>query len=163
MSGITAGALTLIGAITILNLVLTLAVIRRVRDIAAGPVEATAPGILPAAGFAVGPLPQAGDLTRGRRTIIMLTPSCPPCQKLLGELETGDDEYARDGLVCVVGEPDELAPIAARLPGYRTVAIGEDVAQSVFGVTGFPAVLSLDGGVVTRVGHELPARVRVRR
>ncbi|GAA0572426.1 hypothetical protein GCM10010172_66220 [Paractinoplanes ferrugineus] len=163
MSGITAGALTLIGAITILNLVLILAVIRRLRDLSAGPVEATAPDILPAVGFAVGSLPQAGGLARGRRTVIMITPTCPPCQKLLGVLESGADDYARDGLVCVVGEPAELAPVAARLPGYRTISVREDVAESVFGVTGFPAVLVLDDGVVTRVGHELPARVRVRR
>jgi len=161
MSSITAGALTLIGAIAIGNLVLTLAVIRRLRGLSAGPVEATAPGVLPTVGFTVGPLPQAGDLARGRRTVIMITSTCPPCQKLLGVLESGGDSYARDGLVCVVGEPDELAPIAARLPGYRAISVGEDLAESALGVTGFPAVLSLQDGIVTRVGHELPARVRV--
>jgi hypothetical protein len=95
MSGITAGALTLIGAIAILNLVLTLAVIRRLRGLSTAPSghddETTASDVLPPAGFTVGPLPQADDLADGRRTIIMITPSCPPCQTMLGALESGGD------------------------------------------------------------------------
>jgi hypothetical protein len=62
-------------------------------------------------------------------------------------------------LVCVVGEPDELAPIAARLPGYRTISVADEQAESVFRVKGFPAVILLEDGVVTRSGHELPVRV----
>jgi len=162
MSGITAAALTLIGAIALLNLVLTLAVIRRLRSQSAGhtgPADASIETeVLPAKGFAVGKLAQA-DLATGRHTVIMITPSCPPCRTMLGVLASNADSYAKDALVCVVGTAEELGPIAERLPGYQTIAVSEQLAESMFRVRGFPAVLSIEDGVVTRADHELAVRV----
>jgi thiol-disulfide isomerase/thioredoxin len=161
MSGITAGVLTLIGAIAILNLVLTLAVIRRLRTLSAGHTghdDATEVEVLPAPGFAVGKLAQA-ELATGRHTIIMITPSCPPCKTLLTELESDVDGYAQDALVCVIGMPEDLESLSERLTGYRTISLSEERAESVFRVKGFPAVLSVEDGVVTRAGHELPVKV----
>jgi len=162
MSGITASALTLIGAIAILNLVLTLAMIRRLRTLPAGHTghddTAIEVEVLPAPGLAVGKFPQA-DLTAGRHTVIMITPSCPPCKTLLGELEADLHSYAPDALVCVIGMPEDLEALSERLAGYRTISLSEERAESVFRVKGFPAVLSIDNGVVTRAGHELPVKV----
>jgi len=162
MSDIAAGALTLIGAIAILNLVLTLAVIRRLRSLSTGhgghEDTGTETPVLPAKGFAVGGLAGA-DLATGRHTVIMITPSCPPCQTMLGVLESDQDGYARDSLVCVVGRPEDLAPVSRRLPGYRTISVSEELAESAFRVRGFPAVLSLENGVVIRADHELAVRV----
>jgi hypothetical protein len=161
LSDITAGALTLVGAIAILNLVLTLAVIRRLRGLGGhdGHDDATAATeVLPAPGFTVGRLPQA-DLATGRHTVILITPSCPPCKTLLATLESDVAGHAGDALVCVVGTPEDLEPIAGRLIGYHTVAVSEVQAESVFQVRGFPAVLSVENGVVTRAGHELGVRV----
>jgi len=164
MSGITAGALTLIGAIAILNLVLTLAMIRRLRTLSTGHAghghddDAMQVEVLPAPGFAVVKFPQA-DLTTGRHTVIMITPSCPPCKTLLAELESDVESYAPDALVCVIGMPEDLESLSGRLTGYRTISLSEGRAESVFRVKGFPAVLSIDNGVVTRAGHELPVKV----
>jgi len=161
MSDIAAGALTLIGAIAILNLVLTLAVIRRLRSLSTGHTghddATTETPVLPAKGFTVGSLAGA-DLATGRHTVIMITPSCPPCQTMLGALES-EDGYARDSLVCVVGRPEDLEPISRRLLGYRTFSVSEELAESAFRVRGFPAVLSLENGVVIRADHELEVRV----
>jgi thiol-disulfide isomerase/thioredoxin len=166
MSNITAGALTLIGAIAILNLVLTLAVIRRLRSLSTGHTghtghddATTETAVLPATGFTVGSVTQAADLATGRHTVIMITPSCPPCKTMLGELESDVDSYADDALVCVVGTSEDLKPISGRLTGYRTISIAEELAESAFRVKGFPAVLSIENGVVTRAGHELPVKV----
>jgi thiol-disulfide isomerase/thioredoxin len=157
MSGITAGALTLIGAVTILNLVLTLAVIRRLRGLSTTQASSTSEGdVLPAAGSTVGRLAQA-DLSTGRRTVIMLTPSCPPCKEMLADLEA--DGSFPESLVCVVGSGDDWQPTAGRLPGYHVVPITEEQAETVFRVRGFPAVLSIEDGVVTRAAHELPVKV----
>ncbi len=162
MSNITAGALTLVGTIAILNLVLTLAVIRRLRSLSTGHTghddAITETEVLPPTGFTVGNLAQA-DVATGRHTVIMITPSCPPCQTMLAALEADVDGYAGDALVCVIGTPEELAPIAGRLPNYRTISISEELAESAFRVKGFPAVLSVENGAVTRAGHELPVKV----
>lgn len=159
MSGITAGALTLLAAITILNLVLTLAVIRRLRDLPAGgrghdDHGTEVPDVLPPVGQAVGDLVPAG-----RHTAILITPSCPPCRELLAQLESDVAGYAPDALVCVVSSADDWQPVVARLAGYRTMHLSEEQAESVFRVRGFPAVVSIEDGVVTRAGHELPVRV----
>ena len=162
MSDIAAGAVTLIGAITILNLVLTLAVIRRLRSLSTGHTKhdegTTETQVLPATGFTVGSLAQA-DLATGRHTVIMVTPSCPPCQTMVAALVSDADSYAGDALVCVVGTPEDLPPISDRLSGYHTISISEEFAESAFRVKGFPAVLSIENGVVTRADHELPVRV----
>jgi thiol-disulfide isomerase/thioredoxin len=159
MSGVTAGALVLLGALTVLNLALTLAVIRRLRTLDPGSDRKVEPSeVLPAAGDIVGALPQA-DLSTGRHTVVLITPSCPPCQDMLADLTSDVDGYAAGTLVCVVTSADDWQPVAARLTGYRTIHLEERAAEAVFRVRGFPAVLSIEDGVVTRSGHELPARV----
>lgn len=165
MSGIAAGALTLIGALAILNLTLTLAMIRRLRALSDGQTGhaphddgAAETEVLPAVGFTVGTLAEAGVAT-GRHTVILLTPACPPCRTMLAELEAGPDGYAADALVCVVGFGDDVRPMTDRLDAYRTLTLSEDQAASVFRVTGFPAVLSIEDGAVIRATHELPVKV----
>lgn len=163
MSGLTAAALTLVGAIAILNLALTLAVIRRLRGMSTGHSghdDTADEPLLPPVGFTVGPLPQAThDLTGGRHTVVMVSPTCPPCKTMLGVLESNPDSYAHDALVCVVGLPEDRAPIAARLPGYQVISVTDELAEAAFQAKGFPAVISLEDGVVTRAAHALPVRV----
>ena len=156
MPGFAYAALALVGAVAVLNLVLTLALARRLREVRAGHAHdgEPVPEVLPAAGLEVGGFAHA-DLTAGRRTVVLLTPTCPPCQTLLEDL-TADERHRRDTLVLMVGTPEETAEMAPRLAGFDTATISERLAEREFQVKGFPAVLSVVDGVVVDASHQLP-------
>lgn len=156
MPGFAYAALALVGAVAVLNLVLTLALARRLREVRAGHAHdgEPVPEVLPAAGLEVSGFADA-DLTAGRRTVVLLTPTCPPCQTLLDDL-TADERHRRDTLVLMVGTPEETAEMAPRLAGFDTATISEQLAEREFRVKGFPAVLSVVDGVVVDAGHQLP-------
>ncbi|MFI7284012.1 hypothetical protein ACIBOV_27480 [Micromonospora chersina] len=156
MPGFAYAALALVGAVAVLNLVLTLALARRLREVRAGHAHdgEPVPEVLPAAGLEVSGFADA-DLTVGRRTVVLLTPTCPPCQTLLEDL-TADERHRRDTLVLMVGTPEETAEMAPRLAGFDTATISERLAEREFQVKGFPAVLSVVDGVVVDASHQLP-------
>ncbi|TDB81824.1 hypothetical protein [Micromonospora sp. KC721] len=157
MSGFAHAAVAVVGAVAVLNLVLTLALARRLREMQAGhdhdgePV----PEVLPAPGLDVTGFPHA-DLTTGRRTVVMLTPTCPPCQTLLDALTADAERYRHDTLVFMIGTPAETAAMAPRLAGFDTATMSEPQAEKEFQVKGFPAVLSVVDGVVVDSSHQLP-------
>lgn len=156
MPGFAYAALALVGAVAVLNLVLTLALARRLREVRAGHAHdgEPVPEVLPAPGLEVSGFAHA-DLTAGRRTVVLLTPTCPPCQTLLDDL-TADERHRRDTLVLMVGTPEETAEMAPRLAGFDTATISERLAEREFQVKGFPAVLSVVDGVVVDASHQLP-------
>ncbi|MGW4155405.1 hypothetical protein ACWEH1_05780 [Micromonospora chersina] len=156
MPGFAYAALALVGAVAVLNLVLTLALARRLREVRAGHAHdgEPVPEVLPAPGLEVSGFAHA-DLTAGRRTVVLLTPTCPPCQALLDDL-TADERHRHDTLVLMVGTPEETAEMAPRLAGFDTATISEQLAEREFRVKGFPAVLSVVDGVVVDAGHQLP-------
>ncbi|MFE9691892.1 hypothetical protein [Micromonospora sp. NPDC005806] len=157
MPGFAYAALALIGAVAVLNLVLTLALVRRLRTMESGHAHdgELIPEVLPAPGLDVSGFPHA-DLAVGRRTVVMLTPTCPPCQTLLDTLTADADRYRDDTLVFMIGTPAETASMAPGLTGFDTTTISEQLAETAFRVKGFPAVLSLADGVVVDSGHQLP-------
>ncbi|MEU9826208.1 hypothetical protein [Micromonospora chersina] len=156
MPGFAYAALALVGAVAVLNLVLTLALARRLREVRAGHAHdgEPVPEVLPAAGLEVSGFAHA-DLTAGRRTVVLLTPTCPPCQTLLDDL-TADERHRNDTLVLMIGTPEETAQMAPRLAGFDTATISEQLAEREFQVKGFPAVLSVVDGVVVDASHQLP-------
>ncbi|GAA1378216.1 hypothetical protein [Catellatospora chokoriensis] len=160
MPGIANAALAVIGAVAVLNLVLTLALVRRLRAVESSHDHGgePIPEVLPAPGLNVGGFAHA-DLSTGRRTVVMLTPTCPPCQTLLDTLTADAGRYRRDALILMIGTPAETAAMAERLAGYDTVAVSEHLAETAFKVKGFPAVLSVHDGIVVGSSHELPVLV----
>ncbi|MET8909061.1 hypothetical protein [Micromonospora sp. NPDC004551] len=157
MPGFAYAALALVGTVAVLNLVLTLALARRLRETRAGHAHdgEPVPEVLPAAGLAVSGFAHA-DLTAGRRTVVMLTPTCPPCQTLLEDLTADAERRRPDTLVLMIGTPEETAVMAPRLTGFDTATISEQLAEREFQVKGFPAVLSVVDGVVVDSSHQLP-------
>jgi hypothetical protein len=157
MSGFASAVVAAIGAVAVLNLVLTLALVRRLRSVENSHSHdgEAVPEVLPAPGLDVSGFPQA-DLAVGRRTVVMLTPTCPPCQTLLDSLVADADRYRQDTLVFMIGTPAETATMAQRLTGFDTATLSEEVAETAFRVTGFPAVLSVADGVVVDSSHQLP-------
>ncbi|MER7455966.1 hypothetical protein [Micromonospora sp. NPDC126480] len=160
MPGFAYAAITVVGAVAVLNLVLTLALARRLREARTGHAHdgEPVPQVLPAAGLDVSGFPHAG-LASGRRTVVMLTPTCPPCQTLLDALTADAVRYRHDTLVLMVGTPEETASMAPRLTGFDTATITEALAEREFQVRGFPAVLSVVDGVVVDADHQLPVLV----
>ncbi|NES37382.1 hypothetical protein G3554_14585 [Micromonospora sp. PPF5-17] len=157
MPGFAYAAVAVIGAVAVLNLVLTLALARRLREVRAGHTHdgEPIPEVLPAPGLDVSGFPHA-DLAAGRRTVVMLTPTCPPCQDVLDALTGDADRYRHDALVLMIGTPAETAAMAPRLAGFDTVTVSESLAEKEFRVKGFPAVLSVVDGVVVDASHQLP-------
>lgn len=157
MPALAYAALIVIGAVAALNLVLTLTLARRLREVRAGHVHdgEPVPEVLPAPGLDVSGFPYA-DLSAGRRTVVLLTPTCPPCQTLLDTLTADAGRYRHDTLVVMIGTPAETASMVPRLGDFDTMTLSEELAEKELRVKGFPAVLSVADGLVVDAGHQLP-------
>jgi len=157
MPGFAYAAIAVIGVVAVLNLVLTLALARRLRETQSANAHdgGAVPEVLPTPGLEVTGFPHV-DLTAGRRTVVMLTPTCPPCQTLLDTLTADARRYRHDTFVFMIGMPEETAAMAPRLADFDTATINEDQAETEFGVKGFPAVLSVVDGVIVNSSHQLP-------
>lgn len=164
--------LILVGAIASLNLLLTVGVIRRLRELDAQlPQRRLDTALLPAGttvdDFAAGTTDGATvsrRTLRGDTVVGFFSPGCEPCEAL----QPAFVEYAatvsggRDHVIAVVaGDPDEAAPVVARLSGVARVVVeapaGGAVARA-FHVRGYPALFHVDGtGEVRASGTNLDA------
>ena len=145
-------AVALIGALGVFNLLLSLALIRRLR--AGGGTMRRAPGPSLAVTLPKGQL--VGDFTvttaegrvLSRESLKQLTlvgfflPDCPPCRERLPEFLAYASRFPGDVVSVAVGDEAEAAGLAKRL-----AAVGEVVAEPVqgpmvgaFGVGGYPAL-----------------------
>jgi len=163
-------ALVLVGALALLNLLLTYGLIRRLREQAALLTElaggAGAPpddGTHPA-GSAVGPFrAEALDATVvdaawfDRPTLVgFLSPGCAPCAELLPRF--AEAAATTRALAVVEPGPDDDGAYRAALAGRATVVAGEQARAvlGAFGVRAFPAVCRVDAaGVITATGTRL--------
>ncbi|MEV6968306.1 TlpA disulfide reductase family protein [Hamadaea sp. NPDC051192] len=170
--GFLIAGLVLVGLLSLLNLLLILAMARRLRT----------PGVLTTVRAATGPVDRQqrrpGDRVAsfsGRfddtGLVAFLSPSCPPCQELLPEVLA----YAREAgprrvLAVVVDDNEDPAKVAEEVAAFDglahvVVARTGDELTGTFGVDAYPAVflIAADGTVVMS-GHDLagvprPARV----
>jgi thiol-disulfide isomerase/thioredoxin len=164
--------LILVGAVASLNLLLTLGVIRRLRELDAQLPQRGLDSTLLPAGATVDDF--AADTTdgatvsrralRGDTVVGFFSPGCEPCEAL----QPAFVEYAarvpggRDHVIAVVaGSPDEAAPVVARLSGIARVVVEEAAGGAVvraFRVRAYPALFHLDGtGEVRASGRNLDA------
>lgn len=160
----------ILGIATALNLSLTFAVIRRVKDIEASPGGGGEK--LPPVGFTVrefstetvtGRPVARTDIAAGDRFVGFVMVGCGPCAKLIESLGGDDDGVLRTGgtapLFFVVGDAgSEAEEIAAKLSAVGDVAVLTDKAEvtAAFGnVASYPTLLRLRDGVVTHAGHTL--------
>jgi len=151
-------AVAVIGVVALLNLVLTMGVIRRLRDQAAMGTPRRDEQRLPIVGAAVGRFNAVdidgrqlslADLT-GPAVVGFFTPSCLPCQELLPQFVAQAGALAEPGwhaVAVIVAEPGEddteyrqlLAPVA------RTVVEAPHGAlQHAFGAGAFPTIAVID-------------------
>ncbi|MCZ7418848.1 TlpA disulfide reductase family protein [Verrucosispora sp. WMMA2121] len=161
-------AVVLIGGLSLLNLALSAAIIRRLRDQPTNGGQAGAQGIL-AAGEAV---PQFRSRTHDGQPVTLtdiapgtvvafFSPTCIPCQQALpGFLEqvAGDRGAPVRSLAVVVGPADQADDMVSRLAPVTRVVLPTDSEPLVraFEVTGFPAFFLMDDDHVVRAsGHSL--------
>lgn len=146
-------AVILIGALCTLDLVLTLGVVKRLREHTEMLAKASGPSVI-SVGEEIGDFTAATvddePLSRellGHDTIVaFFSPSCRPCQEKLPAFV----EYARglpggraQGLAVVAGDADEAAAFVAELgPVVRVVVEGaEGPVGTAFQVNAYPTVL----------------------
>lgn len=162
----------LVGAIGLLNLLLTYGVIRRLREhtaLLAGPPADLGPAA-PPIGRTVGPFRATTttgrtlstvDLTEGTVVGFFKT-GCQPCAERLPQFV----DYARGHdaperfVAVLVGEPSELAEMVRQLTPVAQVVLtqrGSEVLQA-FEVNGFPTLVRLGTGpVIEASGWEISA------
>jgi hypothetical protein len=157
-----AAATVLACALGVLNLVLVMGVVKRLREMAqsapaGGPRVTIEPGDKPAP-FAVEAVDGVVIDSDGLANTLVgfLSPDCDACKERLPQFLAYAEAVGRERTVAVlIGTPDELTDLAAQVrpvarvvmePSYGPVA-------TAFSTTGYPAVVLLDGtGVVSYSG-----------
>jgi len=166
-------AVVVVAAVTLLNLLFTLGVVRRLREhtelISKGlNAEGPAEGVLAAGASVPAFAAEAVDgsaVTRDSLVdgamVAFFSPSCQPCQERLPEFldrAGAVPSDRRQAYAVVVGEPQDTAEMVARLNPVVRVLTGDAAAPMVeaFGADTFPALYRMaPGGVVAASGHGL--------
>jgi hypothetical protein len=169
-----AGGVVVVGVLTLLNLLLTFGVIRRLREhteLISARGESVSPDLMLGVGDSPGGFSAvATDGTAVSREGLVagqfvgfFSPNCDPCAEMAprfvdraATLPGGRSQ----ALAVVVGGADEVAEMVALLePVARVVvedSLGAGSVAGAFGVRGVPAICELDGdGVVTAAGFDV--------
>lgn len=154
-----------LAAATVLNLVLCLAIIRKLRTASAGTVEERH---LPVIGTPVGDYAVTGDDGVMRRAELPATAvvgffssSCAPCKTTIARIAAEEHDLpAGDRLWFVVADAGDPAAsaMAADLSGSGRVALidGADPVLPAFGgITGYPTLLEVRDGTIRAAAHDL--------
>ncbi|SDH02424.1 TlpA family protein disulfide reductase [Nonomuraea jiangxiensis] len=157
--------LALIGTLTLLNLVLTIGVIRRLRE-HSGLLSSRGDDTMAAVGKTIAAFtatttdgePVSRDLLADQTLVGFFSPTCGPCKETLPDFVRHAREAAggrRQILAIVSGEEDAAAEMVVQLTPVSRVIVephGGPVATA-FEVRGYPALALLDGtGTVTATG-----------
>lgn len=165
-------AMVVVGALCLLNLVLALGIIRRLRELSAllaAPPDHGEPLPILGPGEVVGPFdattsdgePLSRDALAEPTLVAFFSPDCFACQEQLpGFLDYAGRAVERRQALAVVVAPEPAAELVATLtPVARVVSEPPDgpVARA-FGVQGTPAYCRVEsGGVVADSGFDLRA------
>jgi hypothetical protein len=155
-------ALVLLAVVTAGHLLLTFALIRRVRELQNRPAVPQDSG-LPEPGTPVGPfsLDRAdgspfgtGDLATGTALVGFFAAGCAPCTAVVADLL---DDPPAERFVAFVdsGEDGPTRELAARLGAIAEVAVvpWDSDAPAAFGQEGFPALLRVRDGVIVEAAR----------
>lgn len=158
-------AVLLLGALTAVNLLLTVGVIRRLREhteILSGQPDAFQDGIV-AAGESPAPFsavatdgsPVRLDDLDGPALFAFFSPNCKACHQKLPDFRTEAAAFpgGRDRVFAVVArDGGDMAEMADALSGVARVIVETDrpVITEAFQVKGFPAWAMVEGGTVLR-------------
>jgi len=156
--------IAVLAVVTFLNLLLTSAIIRKLRD-----PQRESGAELPRIGAEVGPFVTTtadgqsitdGTVSTGDTLVVFVSPTCPPCQRLTGELADRATELPDRTIVFVIDENDQeqARRYADALGPSVRVAVVEPhgVVATAFGFGGAtPTLIRVRDGAVAAVGHDL--------
>ncbi|MEV0568896.1 hypothetical protein [Dactylosporangium sp. NPDC050588] len=157
--------------ISVLNLTLTFAIVRRMRD---SPGTSAGAGhghqrddhavSLVAVGSPIGPFrattPDGVVVTTEHvaadSVVAFVSANCETCKQVLEQLEHRQHDLGTL-VVFVFGVEADVDAVAARLPAARVAmaSIGGDVAAAFGGIDSYPRVIRVTGGVIARGGIAL--------
>jgi peroxiredoxin len=163
-------AVTVVSALTLLNLLLTYGVIRRLREHEKLLAGAGSPA--PAVDLPVGaPLPEFTAVTSDGRTVThqdlrtgtawvaFFSPACTPCREQLPLFADAVRDAGQDGVLVVISrdgtDPAALAEFGAPLPAACQVVVEDHPRQlaTAFGVIGEPTFLLFKDGTLAAREH----------
>lgn len=169
--------MVLLGAVTALNLLLILGVVRRLRVhtamLTAGGGPAAPPGLIPAGervgGFAattVGGEPVSRDALAGDTVVGFMKPGCPPCEENLPgflRLAAATPGGRHRVLAVVAGTAAEAAPLVARLSPAAQVLLDaeEGPVARAFEVHGYPAYYVVGETGIVRSAAYRPQQISI--
>lgn len=172
MLGTLAAAVIVLTILTLINIALLFAVIRRLRGVeqrGAGPVVDP----LPAVGLRVGEFQApaldgsvltsaevAGTADGADRLVAFVMTGCEPCAKFVAKLRDGSPAGFDRTFFFITGDPrtEATAALVAELNDLGRVAmLAEEgpVGPAVGGIGSYPTVLRINDGVVAAAGHQL--------
>jgi hypothetical protein len=163
-------AVVLLAVATVGHLLLTFALIRRVRDLQNRTVVPHDDG-LPAPGTPVGPFSLerldgsplgTEDVATGDVLVGFFAAGCSPCTAVVADLL---DDPPAERFVALVdsGEAEPTAELASRLSAIAEVAVvpWESTVSTAFGQEGFPALLRVRDGVIVEAARARAALSRL--
>jgi hypothetical protein len=150
-----------LAVLTVLNLILCLAVIRRMRATEESAAVASLSGDMPAPGTVVtglaatttaGDLIGPDDLAHEETFVAVLSVGCPSCETFVAELGRRRRSLPEHALLIVTaGAGQDAGPMAGRLSSRAPVIIAGDddpVLDAFGGISTFPTFMRLERGVV---------------
>jgi len=179
MSQLAAVAIGLVGALCVLDLLLTLAVVRRLREMGTrlsalersspvrGPSQLSVGSSVPefSAVTAAGEPLSEQALVGGRSLVAFLHSSCAPCHELVPELKAYLASPAGGGqrvLAVLIGEDHQADGMVGELRGLATIVRGAEArpVASAFAVIGFPTLYAVAEGKVQAAGADVRQLLR---
>jgi hypothetical protein len=158
-------ATVVLAAVSVVNLLLISAIIRKLRDREPAEQDRDA---LPVIGAEVGQFMVAADdgetitdsTVAGHALVAFVSPNCPPCQRLAGELAKRATELPDPTIAFVIddGDQERLRRYADSLAPAVRVAVVESQGgpAEAFGFGGAtPTLIRVRDGVVAAAGHDL--------
>ena len=149
-----------LAVLTVINLLLCLAVVRRLRAVeesirASGPPDTPAPGTV-ISGFTAtttsGAVLSSEDLGRNESFVGVLSVGCPACEEFAAELNRGIRSLPEHAVLFVAAGADvDPGPMVRQLGTRAAVVVtAEDGPElSAFGrITAFPTFMRIERGVV---------------
>jgi len=163
-----AAATALVGLLATVNLLLTVGVVRRLREHTTELAELRSGAAVGGGDIIAPPGSPVGELvtsdvdghpvTLGDRALVgFFSPHCEPCRERLPEFVAHAAQRAGGVLAVVAGSPEEAAEAVDQLRPVATVVVEPDQGpvQKAFRVTGFPAFALVEDGVVTASHYDL--------
>lgn len=167
MLGALAAAVVLLTVLTLVNLALLFAVIRKLRGVVSGTAAPENP--LPAVGYRIGAFEvpaldgtvlTTADVTAGGTAdtlVACVMTGCEPCAKFIATLQDGSPAGYDRTFFFINGDPrsEATAELIAELTGLGRIAMMPDDGAAFGGVTSFPTVMRIADGAVAAAGHTL--------